>query len=63
MAPANGCALALGRRMAGVDGVPPINLPALTAVAKESEDAYLAEVLNRVNSRVFETRDVMHYFD
>lgn len=60
---ADNVALALGRRMAGVEGVPPINVGALTAVAKESEDAYLAEVLNRVNSRVFETRDVMHYFD
>lgn len=60
---ADGLAFDLGARMAGVEGVPPINLDILAASASRSSEAYLDEVRNRTHSRVIQTRDVMNYFD
>lgn len=60
---ADAVALDLARRTSGMDGMPQLDLRAFAAMAGDSEERYLDNVRNRVHSRVFTTRDVMHYFD
>lgn len=56
-------ALAMALRGHNEPNIPAIDTGAFGARAKDAEQAYLTEVLNRTTGRAYHTRDVMHYFD
>lgn len=60
---ADNVALALALRGIIGEGVPAPDFNAFGARAKDSENSFLNEVLNRTTGRATHTRDVMRYFD